>query len=91
MYLGTAQIEASPSDLSSAEGWSKALDRVDVFSSKDGYTATILRHDEVGEPQLISMRNGRPRTWRDLDNLVAFVLRNVTNHPSIQVHIGAKQ
>ncbi|WP_146098042.1 hypothetical protein [Xanthomonas arboricola] len=91
MYVGTAQIESSQADHPSTDSWSKAMDRVDVYPSKDGYTATILRHDEVGDPTLISMRSGRPRTWRDLDNLVAYVLRNVTNQPSIHVHIGVKQ
>jgi hypothetical protein len=91
MYAGTAQIEADQADQPQFENWSKALDRIDVYPSKEGYTATVLRHDEDDEPKLISMRSGRARTWRDLDNLVSFVLRNVSNQPSIHVHIGVKQ
>jgi|GEM_PF-6733790 len=72
----------------------RALDRVDVYPSKDGYTVEILRHDEVsGEASAepIAMRNGRPRKWRDLDNLISYVLRNVSSEPSIHVHMGARQ
>lgn len=91
MYAETTQNEAGQAENPQVESWAKAMDRVDVYSSQQGYTATILRHDEKGAARVISMRNGRPRTWRDLDNLVSFVLRNVSNQPSIHVHIGVKQ
>ena len=75
--------------------WQDALDRVDVYLSGGSYTATVIRAseraggDESAASTPIRNRNGELKRWRDLDNLVGYVLRNVSKQPSIFVHTGA--
>ncbi|MEL5920672.1 hypothetical protein [Stenotrophomonas maltophilia] len=91
MHVSAVEISSHGQNADAEVG--RSLDRVDVYPSKDGYTVEILRHDEVsGEAsaQPLAMRSGRPRKWRDLDNLISYVLRNVSSEPSIHVHMGAK-
>lgn len=93
MAVAVALIKQSESG-----GLEIELDRVDVYSCDEGYTATVIYADQLRSQMdgggveacanPIRTVKGSDKRWRDLDNLVAYVLRNVTNKPSIVVHFG---